>query len=114
VSDQHLSALAAKIAEIASRREAGPGSDDNGSAYRALRDLAYDLGYQGTIRPANARAIAEERARRVQAVRGLRFLREVKCRIEDFAIAGAVITDATWAVRNAAMDVAWELYGALL
>lgn len=48
-------AIASMVADRARLREAGPGADDNGATFRALRDLARDLGYEGEILPSNSR-----------------------------------------------------------
>lgn len=52
-ADTERARIAAVVADRASQREDGPEADDNGSAFKALAQLARDLGYLGDIRPAN-------------------------------------------------------------
>lgn len=46
-------AIAAMIADRARQQEAGLSSDDNGSAFHALAQLAKDLGYDWPIKAKN-------------------------------------------------------------
>lgn len=105
--------IAEMVADRARQYEDGPISDDNGARFMVLTRLARDLGYTETIRPRNARALAEWRAERVQACRGLAFLREVVARF-DAEHLGKPVSYAKLRVFFAAHRVAWELYGASL
>lgn len=51
VDEQTRSAIASMVADRARKLEDGPEADDGGSAFRALRDLARELGYLGRITP---------------------------------------------------------------